>query len=960
MEEESKSTIRPGTILSHYQILERLGGGAFADVYAAQDLSLGRQVALKVPKAEAFDSAANEQLKREARAASGLNHPNIAQIFYYEETPSGRCFIVMELAKGRTLREILSVGKLDWRRALKFAVRIAEALESAHAQGVIHRDIKPGNVCISETDTLKVLDFGLARQPRLNRPADETETSTSPGLVMGTLPYMSPEQVQGLEIDETSDLWSLGVLLYECLTGKRPFEGKTTAELAAEILHKDPLPPSRLNREVSKHVDAIVRRLLKKRREERYQNAADVLRDLRAAEQESSRTWLNILIDEVKFGWGRWVAAGLAVAVIAGGGWWYYSQKTGYAPKAAAVQSFRRGLQYIQEGSFESAIKALEQAVTADPDFAVAHARMAEALLELGRVGQARQEMLKARPPDAKRPLIRSKADDFVDAVHYAALADRERSLELFRQLVEAESGESRAYAELDLCRAYSRAGNPKEALASCDRALRADPKSAAAYLRKGILLASQRAPGAAEALKEARRLFQANSNAEGEAEALLAEGMRLNLSMKPVEAEQALDEALKISEAVKNEQQTLRIKMQMADTLRLARRIDEAEKVAEEVLDRAKGAGNEVILVRALITRANVRSARGMGKQVVEDYRQAIREADRFGVINYAARARVTLSTIVGSQDPKEALALAEKAVEQGTQDARIETEGYAYVARGRARRGLRDYDGARADFLKAAGIAERANMRQQLGFAEEGLASLLEREERYPQVMEKLAKAIALLSEQPANAGYLHIRRARAAMRMGRFEEARAELESAKTLAGEQEVRLKSMAIAEEAALDAISGRPADALRRLDEAEGAGQGQQKYDGARREYAAAALMMKGDGAKAVKECDEAESQGKLDGGLRLACAEAALAARDRERAQRWARAAQAEAEQFKKIESEWRAWQILAQADPADAGARDRAALSLERLKQEWGAEAFLGFAARPDVPKRLKGGLK
>lgn len=957
MEEESKSTIRPGTVLSHYQILERIGGGAFADVYAAQDLSLGRQVALKVPKAGAFDPAAAEQLKREARAASALNHPNIAQIFYYEETPGGRCFIVMELARGRTLRDILGEGPMDWRRALRVGIRIAEALECAHAQGIIHRDIKPGNVCISDTGTLKVLDFGLARAPRMNRPVDQTETSTSPGLVMGTLPYMPPEQVQGQETDETSDLWALGVLLYECLTGTRPFEGRTTAELAGEILHKDPAPPSRLNRAVSNRVDAIVLKLLRKKREQRFRNAGELLRELREAEQESSKTWLAVFVDEVKYGRGKWLAAAMALLAVAAGTSWYYRQKRGYTPKQAALQAYERGLRHVQEGSFESAVRALERAVAEDPDFALAHARLAEALLELGHVGQARQQMLKARPPGEGRPLIRSRADDFVDAVYYAAAADRDRSLAILTAWAESAPESGKAEAALDLCRAQSRAGRPTEALASCERALMAEPGNAAAHLRRGLLLLGQREPGAAGALAQARKLFRENSNPEGEAEALLAEGIRLNLTRKPGEAQAVLAEALKISEAVKNEQQALRVRMQISEALRLQGRFAEAEAMASEVLERAQGAGSEVILVRALINHANMLGAQGQVARAADEYRRAIREADRVGVINYASRARVTLSSIVSSSDPKEALALAEKAVEQAVQDARIETEAYAYVSRGRARRALGDIEGARADFVKAAAIAGKANMTLQLGYAEEGLATLLEMEERYPQVIERMDKVVALMSDQPSVAGYALVRKARAEMRLGRLAAARTSLERAKQMARGNEIRLISMALAEESAIEAIAGRTAAAVKKLDEAEAAAKGQVNYAELRRRLAVASLAGNGQAAKALRLCEEAAGQRGAGVDLLLDCAAAALKSGAREKLQVWAREAQAEAEKQGKIESEWRAWGLLVRADPAETGARQRAARSLEKLEKEWGREPLQSFLTRPDVVSSMKG---
>ncbi|MBA2733769.1 MAG: tetratricopeptide repeat protein [Acidobacteria bacterium] len=991
-----------GQTVSHYRILNKLGEGGMGAVYLAEDSHLGRRVAIKFPTRKEDEKQFHARFLREARAASGLSHPNIATIYDYGEMPDGQPFIVMELVEGKALSELLHEDKLTLARALELIEDIAAALGEAHSRGIVHRDIKPSNMVLNERDQIKVLDFGLAKQLG-NGEAAHTDPDartllamqTQSGVVIGTPLYLSPEQARGVPVDARSDLFALGAVLYECLAGKPAFSsvGAGIVEIAANIIHVNPPPPSTFNPRVPQELDRITLKALAKKPEQRYQSAAELIKDLRAAqavlhEDDIGHTRAQRI--EAAHGTGHVSALAtlsdifkrprisvgvvLAVLVLAGlAGWliWRSLQPARHQPTVEAARWYETGTNALRDGAYYQASKALEQSIAADENFALAHARYAEALMEMDNIDRAKDELLRVTGLTPDRSVLLQLDALYLDAVTATVRRDFVGAVKSYGEITRLSPSQPQVY--VDLGRAYENNEEPKKAIESYAKATSLDPQYATAYLRAGILYGRQQEiASATAAFDKAEILYQALSNIEGRAEVFFQRGFLFRNVGKVTEARPQLQQALDLARAINNQSQQIKTLLQLSSVAFAEGATGDAQKYANNAIELAKGSGMETLATRGLVDLGNVYFARGDYAEAEKYFGQALEFAQRNKGRRNEARALLSLGSLrIQQSNADEAARYIEQALPFYQQGNYRKEASQAMLLLGRANILKGDYAAALKAYQQQLENAEQVNDQSQKAIAHEGIGTVLALQDHYPEALSHFEQkyTISVNLGDRKGMGYGLVERGNTLWQMGRYEDARRVLDEALALANRPDGGFKSLL----AVIYVNEAGMALSQRRFPVAKE--KGQQALALAGTQYAEAieakrtygmAMAFSGAAREGRALCEEALAMaGKKDPSLlsrvQLALAHALLEDGDAQGALATTLRAQESFARAGQQESEWRAWFVAALASRRagdETKAREhatRAGELLADLEKRWSPDVYSTYLKRPDVQDAL-----
>jgi tetratricopeptide (TPR) repeat protein len=985
-----------GQTVSHYRILEKLGEGGMGVVYLAEDTHLGRRVAIK------FLSSADKHYRarflREARAVSALSHANIAAVFDYGETVDQQPYIVMELVKGKTISELLRAGGFTLAQVVEVTASIAQALAEAHHQGIVHRDIKPSNVILTDRGQVKVLDFGLVKylNPEQSGTADPEAqtlfaTHTRSDVIVGTPLYLSPEQASGKQVDGRTDLFSLGALLYECITGQPAFSGSSVMEIGAQVIHVNPQAPSTINHDVSAELDRITLKALEKTVESRYQSAEEMLRDLRAVLPTltgdgrptmmlSSRvTPANTPAPTGAFGTltqtlkrPRLSLATLIGAILlSGGAVWaaiHFWPRSTHQPTAAAKELYDKGSDALRDGAYYEASTILGQAVKADDQFPLSHARLAEAWSELDSSEQAKDELLRTTELVPDRTALAPIDALYLDAISASVTRHFESAIKAYDGIAGLRPKDAQAY--VDLGRAYEQNGNVDKAIENYQKAITLDANYPTAYLRAGI--AYMRRPdnaAAGTAFDNAERLYRARENSEGVGEVLRRRGNLLSVMGKYTEANAQFEQALQMANANGYDWQQINTLIDVSNSANTQGLTARAKESAQKAVDLAQLKHLNNLVAGGLIQLGNSYMGGGDYDQAEKYFKQATESArENKGKRNEAVGLRNLGGLYVTQLRTDEGLTLIQQAL------ALFRAQNYfrdvavcnRQIARVNRRKG--DYGLA----LKA--LDENLQLAQQsdqptvaLSYGEIG--AVLSDQERYPEALAQYDKAYEINKTlgNRLNIAYNQANRGEILWKLGRYPEAEQALSDAQVIASQPDSLNKPLVPEIERVYSqmALSERNfPEAKKRAEQALAlAGTQYRNVTIEAKSTLGLAKALTGSAGEGKSLCQDSVTLVTYAGDAALASramltlAEVLFANGEYQAALDQATQAQTRFAKSGQQESEWRASFIAALAaehlgdQSGGQEHRQHAKETIGQLQQKWGTSSFNLYVARPDV---------
>ena len=971
----------------HYRIIQKLGAGGMGEVFLAHDTKLERKVAIKMLPAKSIDdSHARKRLFREARAAATLDHPNICAIHEVNEDGDA-VFIVMQYIEGETLAARLLQSPMTPDEVIDVGIQVGEALSEAHMRGVIHRDIKPQNVIITPRGQVKVLDFGLARVAQAEDsigPEAKTVTQlTEEGYIVGTVAYMSPEQLKGQPVDTRSDLFSFGVMLYECAAGKPPFTGSSKIEISSKVLQVDPRKPSEVNPGIPKGLERIILKAMAKDPNDRYQDADEILRDLRELRASLSgatelmpsvtrRTSAVDLASSAQSVWQlRWVRiAVIAIPVLIIATWigWRLWRSTPYEPNSAAKGYYDSGVNAINAATYFQASKALKQAVDLDPGYAPAHTRLAEAYLEINSTEQAKDELLAANSLAHKRDL--ATTDKFrLDAIDATVRRDFPGAIASYQKIVNQASGPEKANAQVDLGRAYERSEQLDKAIENYSTAAGLDPQSAGAALHLGIAYSRKRdAENAEKSFKRAEEIYQILANHEGLVEVVFQRGVFLFGTGKLSEAKVELEKVIDMLKSQQNDYQLTRAELELSLVYRDLGNIEHAKELAADAIRVAQTSGIKNVAANGLIDlglafmSSDFDTATNYFQQALELARGAKSEAVEM-------RAHLSLGRVAYQKNDndgaiselKPALNFYKPAGYRRETSLALTLLGRAYQDKGEDDTALK-YFQEQSELVKQAGdesgVADSyMNLALLSGVSQEKYTEALSHLDEKVKIDEGRQSGRGLASDQMNRANFL--------WQLGRYDEARTALDTAFELANKKEAQIKTVLVwvpLIRARMALSQGQYAEAKKQAQLALDLSEKIPDTAVQAKQTMCLAEALSGSAAPGKKLCEEALAAAQalksrpLITSTQLALAEAMVLNKEAAALQTALEAQKMFAQSGQK-DSEWRALLIAARASElagnksAASDYATKADAACNALSQVWGAEAYQGYLRRPDI---------
>ena len=987
-----------GQTISHYRILSKIGEGGMGTVYVAEDTLLGRRVAVKTLKVPSTpgEKQFRTRFLREARAASRLNHPHIATIHDYGETEDGQPYLVMELIEGHGLNEILSQNAIAPECAIAIIKEVAEAIAEAHHHGIVHRDIKPSNVALNHRNEVKVLDFGLAKQieasgvetQKFGETGDFTVTKTLEGVVIGTPAYLSPEQALGVPVDKRSDIFSIGVLLYECLTGKPAFSGKSLGEIFAQVIRDDPVPPSRVNPRIPAQLDRITLKALAKKAEARYQTVDALLEDLRGIDatledrpatsrshRGSIAAYVRSSLSQFSFKHGAGLLAVvllISLAVL----WASTRRGSSAAPSAEAMQVYRSGVTALRNGNLIKAGDLFEQAIKADPQFPLAHARRAEVWSDLDYEEKATNEMLRVTelaPNLSSLPPIDML---YVQAIGATVRRNYQGAVENLEEIVKRSPEADKGAAYFDLGRAYERARDTNHAISAFEEVVSRDPQAAAAFLRLGGLYGrKQEEAKSVEAFGKAQTLYDGQSNSEGTAEVFYQRGALLSVNDKLSDAQEQFKRALDLARTTDNKPQQIKSLLQLGSIFYSTGDTNRAEQYTTQAMQLAAAEQLDNLTTTGLVEIGNAFLYRGEYSEAEKQYQQALQIARANKGRRAEARASIQLGSLFVTQNNgAAAVKYLEPALAFYRQGNFRRETLQALLLLGYANEQQGNNEEAFASFKEQLELAQQVDDKAQVAHTHAAIGLLLLHQERFTEALSHFDESYRLnksLGLDPKT-GYDLLNRGNLLWQLGHYKEALDALDEAfnfASRAGGVDKQLLGWIHLIRARMALSEFRNAEAVAQSRNASGLGGAQDKDFAVQVAYTLGlAQFNSGTSRAGAIECQKAidiasrAGDPRLISNAQLALAEVLLSTGDAANGLAYALQAQKTFSRLGNRHSEWRAWLIAAQASrrQQDEGKVNEytahAAEMLKSIERILGSNEYASYLSRPDVQRYRK----